>query len=440
MLATMTAFFRPSPASAYAATLTVNSLDDPGDGICDAGECTLREAIAAASSGDTISFDPSLAGGTIVLTATLKIEKALTLDGSALKTPLTISGNKAVTVLYITYKSSVSILDLDISDGQCGRDCVAGGINNEGALKIKNSTIAGNVATWGAGIYNAGTLTLTHVTLSNNQTANFDLTCNACGLGGGIFNSGALVVADSTFTGNLSTRNGGGGIYNKGDLSVSQTTFDDNSAGGYRDANRFITGYGGGIYNVWRAAISASTFSNNNTYEPGNGSGIANLGTLKVTDSTFAANITRNLGAGIYNGPGGTLTVANDTFSGNVTYNGEYYGGGLYNQRGTVYLFNTILANSDARTDCYNDSGYVYHTHNLIEINGDGSHACGPARLAVDLMLGPLADNGGPTMTFALLPGSPAIDAGDNATCTSADQRGVTRPQGILCDIGAFER
>ncbi|HTX79053.1 MAG TPA: right-handed parallel beta-helix repeat-containing protein [Longilinea sp.] len=439
VLATVMAFFSPFPALAHAATLMVNSLADPGNGVCDGAECTLREAIAAAASGDTVTFDPALAGGTITLTATLKIDKDLILDGSVLKTPLVISGDKAVTVLYITYKSTVSIFNLDIVDGRCGRDCIAGGINNEGALSIKDSTIADNIATWGAGVYNAGTLTLTHVTLSNNQTANFDLTCAACGLGGGIFNSGALVIARSTFTGNLSTRNGGGGIYNKGNLSVTQTTFDGNDAAGYRDADHFVTGYGGGIYNVWRASISDSTFSNNNTYEPGNGSGIANLGTLKVVDSTFANNITRKLGAGIYNGPGGTLTAANDTFSGNVTYNGEYYGGGLYNERGTVYLFNTILANSDARSDCYNDSGFVYHAHNLIETNGDGSHACGPTRLAVDPMLGPLADNGGPTMTFALLSGSPAVDAGDDATCAKTDQRGTPRFQNGSCDSGAFE-
>jgi CSLREA domain-containing protein len=430
----MMAFFNPAPASAHAATLTVNSLADPGNGTCDATECTLREAIDAAASGDTITFDPSLAGGTITLTATLKIDKDLTLDGSNLKTPLALSGGHDATDLYISYKSTASILNLDIINGQCGQDCAAGGINNEGALEIHDSTIANNVATWGAGIYNAGTLTL-----ANNKTADFDFTCAACGLGGGIFNSGALVITGSTISGNVSTRNGGGGIYNNGDLSITQTTFDGNDAAGYRDANRFITGYGGGIYNVSRASISASTFSGNNTYEPGNGSGIANLGTLKVANSTFANNITRKLGAGIYNGPGGTLIVDNDTFSGNVTYNGEYYGGGLYNDRGTVYLFNTILANSDARSDCYNNSGVIAHAHNLIETNGPGSHACGPDRLAVDPLLAPLADNGGPTMTFALLPGSPAIDAGDADTCIKMDQRGVPRFQNGSCDIGAFE-
>lgn len=435
----MMAFFNPAPASAHAATLTVNSLADPGNDACDDTECTLREAINVAASGDTITFDPSLAGGTLILTATLKIDKDLTLDGSNLKTPLALSGNHNVTVLYISYKSTASILNLDIIDGQCGQDCIAGGINNEGVLNIHDSTIANNIATWGAGIYNAGTLTLTNVTLSDNKTINFDITCAACGLGGGIFNSGALVITGSTFFGNVSTRNGGGGIYNKGDLSITQTTFDDNDAAGYRDTNRFITGYGGGIYNTSRASVSASTFSGNNTYEPGNGSGIANLGTLRVINSTFANNITRKLGAGIYNGPGGTLTVDNDTFSGNVTYNGEYYGGGLYNDRGTVYLFNAILANSNARSDCYNFSGVIIHVHNLITTNGPGSHACGPELLAVDPLLGPLADNGGPTMTFALLPGSPAIDAGDNDTCSKADQRGVLRFQNGFCDIGAFE-
>jgi CSLREA domain-containing protein len=435
----MMAFFLPVPVLAKAATLTVNSLTDPGDGICDAAECTLREAISAASSGDTITFDPSLAGGTLTLASTLRIDKDVTLDGTALKTPLSLSGNHAVIVLSIPYKNKVGLEAIDIIDGQCGQNCVAGGIYNEGTLDIRDSSIANNVATWGAGIYNAGMLTLTRVTISNNKTDDFDITCAACGLGGGIFNIGVLVITNSTFSGNISTRNGGGGIYNKGDLSITQTTFNENSAGGYRDVNRFITAFGGGIYNVSRALISESTFSSNNTYEPGNGSGIANLGTLRVVNSTFANNITRKLGGGIYNGAGGTVTAKNDTFFGNVTYNGEYYGGGIYNDRGTLYLLDTILAHSDARSDCYNFSGFVYHVHNLIETNGPGSHACGPELLAVDPMLGPLASNGGPTQTMALLPGSPAIDAGDDATCMPSDQRGVPRPQGVHCDIGAFE-
>jgi len=438
-LATASVLSSSIPASANTNTLTVNSLIDPGDGACDASECTLREAIAAATPGDTITFDSSLAGGTILLMSTLKIDKDLTLDGSSLKTPLSLSGNYAVTALYVPFKNTVSIDDINIINGQCGQNCIAGGLDNEGTLDILNSSIANNVATWGAGIYNAGTLTLTNVTLSNNRTDDFDSTCAACGLGGGVFNSGALVIIDSAFSRNVSTRNGGGGIYNKGDLSVTQTTFDGNSAAGYRDANRFITGYGGGLYNASRASISASTFVGNDTYEPGNGSGIANLGTLRVVNSTFANNITRKLGAGIYNGPGGTVTVRNDTFSGNITYNGEYYGGGLYNDRGTLYLFDTILAHSDARSDCYNFSGVVVRGHNLIETNGPGTHACGPARSTVDPMLDPLAANGGPTQTMALLPGSPAIDAGDDVTCTTADQRGIARPQGSQCDIGAYE-
>jgi hypothetical protein len=99
---------------------------------------------------------------------------------------------------------------------------------------------------------------------------------------------------------------------------------------------------------------------------------------------------------------------------------------------------NTIIANSTSGGDCVNDGTLGTNTKNLVQ---DGSCS---ALLSGNPNLGPLADNGEPTQTMALLPGSPAINAGDNATCASAqvnnlDQRGVTRPQGTICDIGAYE-
>ena len=94
---------------------------------------------------------------------------------------------------------------------------------------------------------------------------------------------------------------------------------------------------------------------------------------------------------------------------------------------------NSILANSAGGGDCYNSGSISTNSHNLIE---DGT--CSPDYTG-DPLLGPLVDNGGPTETMALLPGSPAINAGDNATCEVTDQRGVSRPQAGRCDIGAYE-
>lgn len=132
----------------------------------------------------------------------------------------------------------------------------------------------------------------------------------------------------------------------------------------------------------------------------------------------------------------GTLTLTNVTLSGNSVFG---YGGGVYNG-GTLMVGNTVLANSVAGGDCVNDGSIIPSGVNWVE---DGSCTISGA-LTGDPLLGPLANNGGPTQTMALLAGSPAINAGDNTICAAPpvnglDQRGVKRPQELICDIGAFE-
>jgi hypothetical protein len=127
--------------------------------------------------------------------------------------------------------------------------------------------------------------------------------------------------------------------------------------------------------------------------------------------------------------------VTNSTFSGNSAP----AGGGIHSHagfyaEGVLNYSNTIIANSSAGGDCVISDGFIgTNTNNLVEDN-----SCSPA-LHADPLLGPLQDNGGPTQTLALLPGSPAIDAALLANCPATDQRGVSRPQGAGCDIGAFE-
>ena len=103
-----------------------------------------------------------------------------------------------------------------------------------------------------------------------------------------------------------------------------------------------------------------------------------------------------------------------------------FYGGGIYNSSSSILnLKNSIMANSISGGDCYNydDGTIAIASNNLIELNGTGSNACGTPLITSDPNLGPLADNGGDTQTMALPPGSPAIDAGDDTTCASTDQR-----------------
>ncbi len=130
---------------------------------------------------------------------------------------------------------------------------------------------------------------------------------------------------------------------------------------------------------------------------------------------------------------GGLLILTNSTFSHNQ-------GGGLYNlPDGSLDLRNTILANSVSGVDCYNEGTVTNGANNLIEVNGSEAFACGIPVSTADPLLGPLADNGGLTGTMSFLSGSPAINAGNDVNCPNTDQRGVPRPHGVHCDIGAYE-
>jgi LPXTG-site transpeptidase (sortase) family protein len=340
--------------SVQAATLTVSNANGTGVG-------SLRQAIADANSGDTITFDASLSGATITLASPLTLYKNVTIDGSALSSPLSISGNSSVSVFNINSGIAVILDSLTIKYGNANS---GGGINNKGTLTVNNSTFSGNSAKYfGGGIFNenGGNITVNNSTFSGNSSIN----------GGGIYNQNGsnTTVNNSTFSGN-SARMHGGGINNRGNLDIDNSTFSGNSA----------DHYGGGIFN--------------------------------------------------YN----SLTVNNSTFSGNFAYGG----GGIYNtSAGSLRFRNTILANSQSGSDCFNDGGTIDpgNTNNLVETQS----GCGIPAFSSDPFLASLANNGGDTQTMTLLPGSVAINAGDNATCTSTDQRGVTRTLGGTCDIGAYE-
>jgi RTX calcium-binding nonapeptide repeat (4 copies) len=252
-------------------------------------------------------------------------------------------------------------------------------------------------------------LTLNKLTVANGS----DL------FGAGIFNNGTLTVNNSTLSGNSATipllgEGGGGGIWNasSGTLTVNNSTLSGNSA------QPELFGKGGAIYNQG--------------------------GTITVSNSTLSGN-SSNTGGGIGMNGSGTITVSNSTLSGNSA---QGVGGGIARTDvGTVSLKNTIVANSPSGGNCYGaitDGGY----------NLDSGTSCGFASennslSSTDPMLGALADNGGPTLTHALLGGSSAIDKGVAVTGITTDQRGQPRPfdnpngapatDGNDSDIGAFE-
>ena len=218
----------------------------------------------------------------------------------------------------------------------------------------------------------------------------------ADGDGGGLYNQGTVIINNSTFSGN-SAESLGGGLYNNSTVTVTNSTFSGN-----------ISIYGGGL--------------------------LADGGTVTVTNSTFSGNRASD-GGGLANLTS-IVTVTNSTFSGNIPSDGV----GFYNLYGTSTIANSILANNGE--DCHNEYGTINQSGvNLIETQ----YNCGTAAITDDPMLDALADNGGPTQTMALQAGSPAIDSADDTICAdpdtvnSRDQRGITRPQGDHCDIGAYE-
>lgn len=191
---------------------------------------------------------------------------------------------------------------------------------------------------------------------------------------------------------------------------------------------------GGGIIlqnSAVTVTIMNSTLTNNTAVDFG-GAVFNHHGTLRIMNSTFSANSAGNQGGGSYS-ENGTMQINNSTFTNNSAGSG---GGAVYNSSGIFHLRNTIAANTPSGTDCFSDVALTADSHNLIESN----NGCGLPDVTDDPQLGSLADNGGPTLTHALLLHSPALDAGDAATCLATDQRGVARPVGAACDIGAVEQ
>ena len=213
-----------------------------------------------------------------------------------------------------------------------------------------------------------------------------------------------MAISGLTLTrGNAGTANGGA-IFNAEDLTLTNSTLLGNSATG-----------GGGIFNSGMLTLTNSTLSGNSATGGSAGGGITNSGSATLTNSTLSGNSAGGLGGGIKNLSPAMLMLTNSTLSGNSAGSG----GGIDNN-GTATLNNTIVANSPSGGDVDNSSTLT-GSHNLIE---DGSGGLADTIVA-DPKLGPLAPNGGPTQTTALLPGSPAIDAGTTGTgVPTTDQRG----------------
>jgi trimeric autotransporter adhesin len=262
-------------------------------------------------------------------------------------------------------------------------------------------------------------------TLGGSQTVTF-----APGLAGTItLSSGLVISSDVSIDGPGAAAisvSGGGPSSNFTVFTVNSGVTASISGLDIADGN--TSGNGGGILSNGILTLSSDTLSGNSA---ASGGGIDNTGTLTLTNDTFSGNSAIS-GGGIDNT--GTATLSDDTIAGNSAGDG----GGIFNS-GTATLNDTIVADSIGGGDI---SGSLGGNNNLIDdaasagglTNGNDGNIVG-----VNPLLAPLGEYGGPTPTLALLPGSPAIDAGEVLSGISTDQRGAPRPSSGAVDIGAFQ-
>lgn len=229
--------------------------------------------------------------------------------------------------------------------------------------------------------------------------------------GGGVFvgEGGSLTLLDSTLTGNYADHDGGGVFAALGStIHVERSTLSGNWGN-----------VGGALRTLGDATIVNSTLSGNGAFGWWGGAIFHTDGVMDVVNSTITGNV----------GPDWAPSAI-------------FVGSWAPDQISTLNLTNSIVAHNQW-IGCY--QGFFGGTptlasggHNVVSDDTCNLTAAGD-QPNTDPLLGSLADNGGPTWTHALLTGSPAIDAGDDAVCPATDQRGVARPQGPACDTGAYE-
>jgi len=298
-----------------------------------------------------------------------------------------------------------------------------GMLNENGSPTITNVTFRDNFANhYGGGMYNANGSSpkLTNVTFSSNTTY-YD--------GGGMYNTNSSPeLTNVTFSGNTSYYYGGGMYNTNSSPELTNVTFSGNTA----------STRGGGMANIDSSSpvLTGVTFNSNSAKY---GGGMANIDSSSPTlaNVTFSGNYARLLGGGMYNSESSSPTLTNVTFSGNTT---DYYGGGMINESNSdSTIHNTIFWGNmaSAGPQIYRASGTVEITNSIIQGGCPLGIWCSSV-LNDNPLLGTLGDWGGVTQTIPLLPGSPAIDAGNDNFCLPTDQRGVSR-HGAHCDIGAYE-
>lgn len=429
-------------------TITVTSL---ADNTTVDGQVTLREAIQAANLDNSV--DGSTAGSgadTIVFDASLTNAGPVTirLNGSELAviSDLAITGPGA-SLLVINGDSdndgigNSRIFNIDNGNGSVdlavsvsgltltkGKAADGGAIYNRENLTVANSSLLGNAAaSAGGGVYTTGILNISNTEIQSNRALH----------GAGILGiSAASVTVERSLIANNTADTDGGGLYlYQASGLLRDSTFANNVAPGTGPG---VPG-GGAIKNDQTStlAIERSTFTSNSST---NGGAIENYNsTLSVVNSTFHSNVATSNGGAIRM-VGGSVILRESTLASNQASQG----GGVY-QSGPLSAKNTIFSGNTGGTSPNIKGVLTSGGFNLIQNTSGASGFVGTDLVGVNPLLGALQDNGGFTKTMALLPGSPAIDAGTNSGAPAVDQRGGVRPldgdgSGVAqVDIGAYE-
>jgi hypothetical protein len=412
-------------------------------------------------------------------TAVLKV-LSVTIDRLAIENGVTADQGGAIRV---GFWNSFTLRDSALRDNRSTKadeNCAGGGalfIGGGSVARIERTSFSGNQASNGGAINSLrSNLTIVDSSFANNSAIHSAQInqFSDCGGGGAVYIDGArppasggpapTVIQGSTFSGNQTNNHGGGlfvGLYPNEAIQIDRTTFDGNITS--KSASMASSGTGGAIWygsatgsaNNAGFSLTNSTLSNNQA--AGQGGGLWTSAAATIANVTFYANDATD--AAITNpddwrrGNGGALAVNNNaavsitsaTFAANhAGFNGGAVAGGA-----SVTVKNTLFADNTADwpikimqhcTAALNDGGgNMQYPPKNPNPNYYNETNCTAAIAIANPQLGALAQNGGPTKTLALPPGSPAVDALAPAACPAADQRGIGRPQGAKCDIGAFE-
>ena len=433
-----------------AASFTVTRTDDTERGTCAPGDCSLREAIEAANALTMEASTITLPAGTYVLSIAQRLSMTadITITGAGSATTI-VDGNQLVGVFDTPRTDEID--GVTVQNGMDTSGLGGGGIHNGGTLTATDLVLQGNSTNGqGGGLFNEGTAYLFESVLQNNMAA----------MGGGFSNTSFISVLGSfTIDGNTSTAEGGG-VRNDGIASLDNTNPPPTppappTGGGTISSNTSGTS-GGGIHNT--SIISLMNVALDGNHATVDGGALWNSSSVDLVNGTISHSVAGGNGAGVWGDGQTNLTnvtlAANSTGSGlggavwndqivlldssTVAGNSASAGGGTFNSLGIVEVRNTILS-TNTPDNC---TGGITSDGNNI----DSGSACTPT-VAGDLpntdpLLGPLQHNP-PALSFletrAPLAGSPAIDAAAGCPPPDADERGVTRPQGAACDIGAVE-